>query len=274
MTVTDEMVEAAISAHWKLFQNGETEDEREAMRHALSAALSARPSDAPKPAQPEPVAFQQRVQPWMMACFGPEISGDRLERADRLVEEVLELVQAAGYSRDRVSALASYVFDRPAGEPVQEVGGVMVTLAAFCLAHGIEMHEAGEAELARIWTKVEKIRAKQAAKPTGSALPIASPPSSPIPADERAAIRAEEREAWEAELAPLVEAGAFEGADFATCENCGAPLSVDEVARVDDGPVGCWRYLTGQDRFDCPGDRRKRITIAIRSAPAEKEPTP
>lgn len=35
----------------------------------------------------------------------------------------------------------------------------------------INMHEAGETELARIWTKVEKIRAKQAAKPKGSALP-------------------------------------------------------------------------------------------------------
>jgi hypothetical protein len=35
------------------------------------------------------------------------------------------------------------------------------------------MYEAGETELSRIWTKVEAIRAKQAAKPTGSALPIA-----------------------------------------------------------------------------------------------------
>jgi hypothetical protein len=37
------------------------------------------------------------------------------------------------------------------------------------------MREAGEAELTRIWGKVEQIRAKQAAKPTGSALPIAQP---------------------------------------------------------------------------------------------------
>ena len=50
----------------------------------------------------------------------------------------------------------------------------MVTLAAYCLAHGLDMHEAGETELARIWTKVDAIRAKQAAKPTGSALPTAA----------------------------------------------------------------------------------------------------
>ena len=127
-----------------------------------------------------PVAsFQERVQPWMMACFGPEISADRLERGDRLLEEVLELLQSGDYPRERIAALTDYVFDRPQGEINQEVGGVMVTLAAYCLAFGLNMHAAGETELARIWTKVEKIRAKQAAKPTGSALPVAAPPAAP-----------------------------------------------------------------------------------------------
>ena len=114
--------------------------------------------------------LQSRVQPWMTACFGPEISADRLERGDRLLEEVLELLQSGGYPPERVAALRDYVWSRDKGEPEQEVGGVMITLAAYCLAHGIDMHEAGEKELARIWTKVEKIRAKQAAKPRGSAL--------------------------------------------------------------------------------------------------------
>lgn len=115
--------------------------------------------------------FQTRVQPWMDACFGPEISGDRVERGDRLLEEVFELLQSGGYDKGRVLALIDYVWSREIGEPHQEVGGVMVTLAAYCLAHGLDMHEAGEDELARIWTKVEQIRAKQAAKPVGSALP-------------------------------------------------------------------------------------------------------
>lgn len=47
----------------------------------------------------------------------------------------------------------------------------MVTLAALCLAQDLDMHAAGETELARIWTKVEQIRAKQAAKPKHSPLP-------------------------------------------------------------------------------------------------------
>lgn len=116
--------------------------------------------------------FQGRVQPWMSACFTPEICADGVERGDRLVEEVFELLQSEGYDPARIPALRDYVWARPVGEPSQEVGGVMVTLAAFCLAHDLDMHAAGETELARIWTKVEKIRAKQASKPTGSALPI------------------------------------------------------------------------------------------------------
>lgn len=119
-------------------------------------------------------SFQSRVQPWMMACFGAEISADKLERGDRLLEEVFELLQSGDYPRERVRALENYTWSREKGEPHQEAGGVMVTFAAYCLAHGLDMHIAGEDELARIWTKVEKIRAKQAAKPTGSALPIAT----------------------------------------------------------------------------------------------------
>lgn len=116
--------------------------------------------------------FQARVKPWMTTCFGEAVSNDQLERGDRLAEEVLELLQSGGYPKSRFFALIGYVYSRPVGEPSQEVGGVMVTLAAYCLAHGIDMHEAGETELARVWTKVEQIRAKQAAKPTGSALPM------------------------------------------------------------------------------------------------------
>jgi hypothetical protein len=125
-------------------------------------------------------SFQDRVQPWMLACFGEEISRDRLERGDRLLEEALELLQSGDYPPERVAALTGYVFGRPKGEPVQEAGGVMVTLAAYCLAHDLDMHVAGEMELERIWTKVEKIRAKQAKKPVGSALPVAVSISPPV----------------------------------------------------------------------------------------------
>ena len=120
-------------------------------------------------------SFQGRVQPWMMACFGAEISADGAERNHRFLEESLELVQACGCTASEAHQLVDYVYGRPVGERAQEVGGVMVTLAALCLAQGLNMHAAGDTELARIWTKVEAIRAKQAAKPKHSPLPAAAP---------------------------------------------------------------------------------------------------
>jgi hypothetical protein len=111
-------------------------------------------------------AFQGRVAPWMLTCFGPEIAADQRERADRLLEEVLELLQSGGYDPTRVATLTRYVYGRPVGEPDQEVGGVMVTLAAYCCAAGLDMHQAGERELARIMQPhvMDKIRRKQESK--------------------------------------------------------------------------------------------------------------
>lgn len=127
-------------------------------------------------AVPAPAPLQHRVQPWMMECFGPTISADTQERNHRFLEEALELVQACGATQSEAHQLVDYVYGRPVGEKKQEAGGVMITLAALCLANGLDMHQAGEVELARIWTMVDQIRAKQAAKPKHSPLPAASHP--------------------------------------------------------------------------------------------------
>jgi hypothetical protein len=110
----------------------------------------------------------------MMACFGAEIAADRIERNHRFIEEALELVQTNGCTRDEAHQLVDYVYGRDQGDISQEVGGVMVTLAALCLANGLDMHAAGETELARISEPetMEKVRAKQAAKPKHSPLPV------------------------------------------------------------------------------------------------------
>lgn len=120
--------------------------------------------------------LQQRVKPWMLECFGEVVSNDKLERGDRLLEETLETLQSGDYPIERIPVLVQYVYNRPKGEPSQEIGGVMITLAAYCLAHGLDMHEAGEVELARILQPeiIEKIRAKQAKK-------AAEIPFSPLP---------------------------------------------------------------------------------------------
>lgn len=124
-------------------------------------------------------SLQSRVHPWLIACFGAEIAGDKMERNHRFLEESIELVQSLGCTQSEAHQLVDYVFNRPTGEPHQEVGGTMITLAALCLANGLDMDAAGEDELARIWTKIEKIRAKQAAKPTHS--PLAEEFATPAP---------------------------------------------------------------------------------------------
>lgn len=115
--------------------------------------------------------FQHNVLVWTQACFGPQISADVSERTHRFFEEAAELAQAAGCTADEAHRLVDYVFDRPKGDIAQEVGGVLLTLAALCTSLDLLMHCAGEQELTRVWAKLPRIRAKQAAKPQNSPLP-------------------------------------------------------------------------------------------------------
>lgn len=108
---------------------------------------------------------------WLEECFGETISKDKVERNHRFLEEALELVQSLGCTREEAHQLVDYTFDRPVGEPYQEVGGSMTTLAALCSANGFNMMELGEIELERMYEKIEVIRAKQAAKPKHSPCP-------------------------------------------------------------------------------------------------------
>ncbi len=116
-------------------------------------------------------SYQTRVERWLEACFPPSVRSDRGERTHRFLEEALELAQANGCSREDAVALVDYVFSRPQGDPAQEVGGVLVTLASLCSAVAINMDEAGDKELECNWDRIEAIRAKQLSKPHGSPLP-------------------------------------------------------------------------------------------------------
>jgi hypothetical protein len=129
--------------------------------YAFDAGVRSKPRDT----------FQQRVGEWLVACFGRRIADDKTERNHRFLEESLELVQACGCTASEAHQLVDYVFNRAVGDLQQEAGGVKVTFAALCRAHLIDMDEAGDTELERIWTKVDQIRAKQAAKPKHGPLP-------------------------------------------------------------------------------------------------------
>ena len=115
--------------------------------------------------------FQSRVSAWLIACFGEKVASDKVERNHRFLEEALELVQSTGCTQSEAHQLVDYVYSRAVGDPEQEVGGVMNTLAALCLAHGMEVDVAADKELVRCWDKIDKIREKQQRKPKHSPLP-------------------------------------------------------------------------------------------------------
>ena len=115
--------------------------------------------------------FQVNVARWLLSCFGKEIAIDKVERNQRFIEEALELVQACGGTREDCHMLVDYVFGRPIGEPQQEVGGVMVTLAALCFAQNMHIDECATNEITRCWQNQDKIREKQLNKPRNSPYP-------------------------------------------------------------------------------------------------------
>jgi hypothetical protein len=115
--------------------------------------------------------YQQRVLTWLVVCFGAEVATAKVERSHRFLEEALELAQASGTTQAEAEQLIAYVYGRPAGDPNEEVGGVMLTLAGLCCALGVFQPVAAEAELERVWQKLPEIRVKQAAAKAGSPLP-------------------------------------------------------------------------------------------------------
>lgn len=99
---------------------------------------------------------QQSVLQWADEAFNT--SGDKVEtsprvRMLRLVEECAELAQAEGLSVQDIAHVVSVVYGRPVGEHNQEVGGVIVTLMAYCEAKRISLVAAEMQEIARINNK-------------------------------------------------------------------------------------------------------------------------
>jgi len=58
------------------------------------------------------------------------------ERMLRFTEEVIELGQVEGVTREQHHALIDQVHDKPIGEVEQEIGGVLVTLGSYFAVTG------------------------------------------------------------------------------------------------------------------------------------------
>lgn len=117
--------------------------------------------------------FQKYVWVWVNDCLGNSTATDVSERNFRFLEEALELVQSSGATKDDAYKLVDYVFSRDKGAPHQEVGGVMVTLAALCGASNLDLNRAAIDEYHRINQPEikNKIRLKHESKPRKSPLP-------------------------------------------------------------------------------------------------------
>lgn len=87
---------------------------------------------------------------WGVRAFGHEHMTNSPLRALRLVEEVIELAQAAAVPRDKLLELINIVYSRPVGSLYQEIGGTMVTLLVFCKLHGINPQDALRTEIRRV----------------------------------------------------------------------------------------------------------------------------
>lgn len=96
---------------------------------------------------------QEVVARWCREAFGTEHATNVEQRAVRLLEESIELHQAAGGDRAMAHKLVDYIFDREPGNIVQEVGGVSVTLLAFCEAAGLDAQDAEAREIDHILSK-------------------------------------------------------------------------------------------------------------------------
>lgn len=121
---------------------------------------------------------QTAVHTWVVATFGETCANSRMERAQRVLEEAIELAQAEGLVIHQVYAVARHVFDKPAGYPKQEAGGVGVTLLAYCATRNFSADEAEYREFERV-QKIDPgvFRARQNVKADAGIAMHARPPS-------------------------------------------------------------------------------------------------
>lgn len=97
---------------------------------------------------------------WLIDTFGVTAAIDVEERALRLGEEVIELTQADGITKEQWLALIDQVYAKPKGDPMQELGGVGVTLAAYCAVTDRDAGKAFDDEWARVNTPEMKAKIK------------------------------------------------------------------------------------------------------------------
>lgn len=103
---------------------------------------------------------QGAIWDWTCGTFGEDACTSK-ERAMRFLEEAIELVQAEGIDIAAINAVLAHVLAKEPGNPVQEAGGVGLTLLAYCESKGFSADDAEAGELVRVKAiDPEKFRAR------------------------------------------------------------------------------------------------------------------
>ena len=112
--------------------------------------------------------FSRLACAWAVRSFGEDHVTNVRMRALRIVEEAIELCQAVGVPSEKVHLCAATVYKRPPGDPLQEIGGILLTTNILCasgtmgVAGGaVEPDDLLEKELARVLSKPPEHFAKR-----------------------------------------------------------------------------------------------------------------
>mgnify|MGYP006420646733 CR=1 FL=1 len=116
---------------------------------------------------------QQLIHKWCEDRFG-ELFFNSGERMNRLLEEVVELAQAEGFSKEYVEKFTNHVFSREADEPKNEIGGVVVTLMSYLSSKGYNINNVAMNEYQKIkkYSREDIIKRHQRKVDNGIGLPI------------------------------------------------------------------------------------------------------
>lgn len=98
---------------------------------------------------------------WAARCFGEAHVKNFAIRSLRTLEESIELAQALNVSRELAHKAVDEVYNRPVGDPEQEMGGVLHTMNILCESWGVEPDEIAERELRRCLKKSPEHFAKR-----------------------------------------------------------------------------------------------------------------
>lgn len=112
-----------------------------------------------------PGTLQNDALAWILTVFGEGVLYDKTERNQRVLEEMLELVQANGCTREQALNAVNHVFDtKTPGDISQELGGALMAMLTLAQSHGVDLYMAGRVELNRLWANMTKVKVKWDAK--------------------------------------------------------------------------------------------------------------